>query len=275
MKKIGHTRHQDSRDQLRSHNTNQLIQRPVKKINTLVNPSKYPIKLIDYQKVLAVHSLDQNKNHLNQAGLTFREILHHGPFEHLSRLKLLTSIPHCDLVAINNPQNVSEVAADCTKHMLNEEVKYQPTPNCVSRTTQPVLKQEMRKTLVSWLVEVCEFFKLSVETWFIAVNLVDRYCDRQRIGMEAYQLLGVAAVLIAAKYEEITPPTVKDLVDIAANTYKRQEILEQEQLVLGVLQFDVAVPTTHRFIQRFCWLIQADRVNYHLACYLGEISLLE
>ena len=116
---------------------------------------------------------------------------------------------------------MAEVASECTRHMIASEGLYQPSTECIGREKQPELKKEMRKTLVSWLVEVCTYFKLSVETWYIAVNIVDRFSDKYPVGIDKYQLLGVTAVLIASKYEEISPPTVNDLVDISAETYQR------------------------------------------------------
>ena len=73
--------------------------------------------------------------------------------------------------------------------------------------------------------------------------------------MKDYQLLGVTALLIASKFEEITPPSVKDLVKISANAYTREDILKYECMVLQTLEFDFTVPTAHRFIERFCNLV--------------------
>ena len=104
---------------------------------------------------------------------------------------------------------------------------------------------------------------------------MDRYCDRREVSLEHYQLLGITSVFIAAKYEEISPPSIEALVDITAETYGREQILRQEYHTLQVLEFDITVPTVYRFIERFCSLIQADQVNLHLACYLGEIAMLK
>lgn len=40
------------------------------------------------------------------------------------------------------------------------------------------------------------------------------------------QLVGVAALLMASKYEEIYPPELRDLVYITDRAYNKQEILE-------------------------------------------------
>jgi cyclin B len=133
----------------------------------------------------------------------------------------------------------------------------------------------MRKTLVSWLMECCLFFRLQTETWYITINIIDRYCDARKVSLKDYQLLGVTALLIASKFEEITPPSVKDLVKISANAYTREDILKYECMVLQTLEFDFTVPTTHRFIERFCNLVQTNATNSHLAQYIGELSMLK
>ena len=46
------------------------------------------------------------------------------------------------------------------------------------------------------------------------------------------QLVGVAALLIATKYEEIYPPTVKDFIYLTDNTYTKSQILKMEESIL-------------------------------------------
>ena len=53
----------------------------------------------------------------------------------------------------------------------------------------------------------------------MTVNLVDRYCEKVEVPRSEYQLLGVTAMLIACKYEEIFVPKIEDFVDITDNTY--------------------------------------------------------
>lgn len=53
------------------------------------------------------------------------------------------------------------------------------------------------------------------------MNIVDRYCQASKVPRSEYQLLGVTAMLIAAKYEEIYVPKIEDFVDITDNTYSK------------------------------------------------------
>jgi hypothetical protein len=57
-------------------------------------------------------------------------------------------------------------------------------------------------------------FKLMPETLFITVNLIDRFLSKYSIEKSQVQLVGVTSLLIATKYEEIYPPTLKDFIYI-------------------------------------------------------------
>lgn len=52
------------------------------------------------------------------------------------------------------------------------------------------------------------------ETLFITVNLIDRFLSKYSIEKSQVQLVGVTSLLIATKYEEIYPPTLKDFIYI-------------------------------------------------------------
>ncbi|KAI8710913.1 Cyclin N-terminal domain-containing protein [Fusarium sp. LHS14.1] len=58
----------------------------------------------------------------------------------------------------------------------------------------------MRSYLIDFLIETHAAFALLPETLFLTVNLLDRYCSKRVIYKQSYQLVGCAALLIAAKY---------------------------------------------------------------------------
>ena len=79
----------------------------------------------------------------------------------------------------------------------------------------------MRAILVDWIIEVHLKFKLLPETLFITVSLIDRYLEQIQIKRTNLQLVGVTAMLIASKYEEIYAPEVRDFVYITDNAYTK------------------------------------------------------
>ncbi len=64
-------------------------------------------------------------------------------------------------------------------------------------------------------------------------------------------MLGVAALLIATKYEEIYPPELKDLLSVSENKFTKEEVLKLEFDILTTLDFNFFVPSLLRFLQRY------------------------
>ena len=94
------------------------------------------------------------------------------------------------------------------------------------------INEKMRSILIDWLVEVHLKFKLVPESLYLTVNLIDRFLEKEQVNRQKLQLIGVTAMLIACKYEEIYPPIVKDFVYITDNAYTKEEILEMERKML-------------------------------------------
>lgn len=137
------------------------------------------------------------------------------------------------------------------------------------------IHDKMRAILVDWLIEVHQKFKLQRETLYITVALIDRYLAAQQCSKSELQLVGVTAMLIACKYEEIYPPELKDFVYITARAYTKEDVLQMEFRILSVLQFDVTFPTPLRFLERFQRLLSEDRETSLFAQYLLELALVD
>ncbi|KAM7290422.1 G2/mitotic-specific cyclin-A-like [Ixodes scapularis] len=151
--------------------------------------------------------------------------------------------------------------------------KLTPKPTYMSK--QPDITSSMRAILVDWLVEVAEEYRLHPETLFLGVSYVDRFLSAMSVIRNKLQLVGTAALYIAAKFEEIYPPEVSEFVFITDDTYTKQQVLRMEQLVLKVLSFDMAAPTIYYFLLRFAEVGKAPDTVKHLAHYLCELTFLE
>jgi hypothetical protein len=82
-------------------------------------------------------------------------------------------------------------------------------------------------------------------------------------------------MVIATKYEEIYPPTVKDFIYVSSNAYTRPQILTMEKEILFNLQFQMTETSPYRFLERYAKIAQADSVLFFLAQYLLELALLD
>ena len=113
------------------------------------------------------------------------------------------------------------------------------------------------------------------ESLYLTVMLIDRYLEKKQVRRSKLQLVGVAALLLAAKYEEIYPPELRDLVHITDRAYNKQEILEMESEIAISLDYQLTIPTVHSFLCRYLKAAHADRTMVQLACYLAERTLQE
>ena len=144
---------------------------------------------------------------------------------------------------------------------------------------QADVNEKMRAILIDWLVEVHLKFKLMVETLYLTVNLIDRFLEKEPIKRNQLQLVGVTAMFIASKYEEIYAPECRDFVYISDKAYTREQILKMEGSMLAKLSFQLTTPNAFVFLKRFskvAGIISTSRSKTELlAHYLVELTLQE
>lgn len=64
------------------------------------------------------------------------------------------------------------------------------------------------------------------ETLFLTINIIDRFLEQQSTVRKELQLVGVTAMLLACKYEEVSVPIVNDFVLITDKAYTSKEVLD-------------------------------------------------
>lgn len=179
-------------------------------------------------------------------------------------------IDSCDA---KNPLAVTDYVEDLYAYYRKMENSSCISPNYMGQ--QFDINEKMRAILIDWLIEVHYKFELRHETLFLTVNLIDRFLEKQSVVRKKLQLVGLVAMLLACKYEEVSVPVVDDLVFISDKAYSRQEVLEMESLILNTLQFNMSVPTPYVFMRRFLKAAQSDRKLELLSFFLVELSLVE
>lgn len=160
-------------------------------------------------------------------------------------------MPDCDREGAFACQNVVEFASDCVKNMQLRETQFRADAACVSGTHQPEISDRMRGILVDWLIGVHKKYLLRLETLYLTIDMIDRYCELKMVSRKHFQLLGITALFVASKYQEIYPPEMRDFTKITDNTYSREDIMHQEEVLLHTLNFDVNMPTVLFFLDRF------------------------
>jgi G2/mitotic-specific cyclin-B, other len=88
-------------------------------------------------------------------------------------------------------------------------------------------------------------------------------------------LVGVSALLIACKYEEIYPPELKDFVFITDRAYTKEDVLTMEFLILSSLSFELSFPTSFRFLERYMRILGEDANVMMMSLFFMELSLVD
>lgn len=149
-----------------------------------------------------------------------------------------------------------------------------PNPEYMDGQTE--INWQMRQTLVDWLLQVHLRYHMLPETLWIAVNIVDRFLTKRIVSVLKLQLVGVTAMFIAAKYEEILAPSVDEFVYMTENGYTRDEILKGERIVLQTLEFKIS-----HYCSPYSWMRKISKADDYdiqtrtLSKFLTEVTLLD
>ncbi|XP_076917165.1 G2/mitotic-specific cyclin C13-1-like [Bidens hawaiensis] len=185
-----------------------------------------------------------------------------------------------DALTSVDPQMCEAYVSDIFDYLHNMEMegKRRPMADYIEKVQKDVTVN-MRSVLIDWLVEVAEEYKLLPDTLYLTISYIDRFLSSNVLNRQRLQLLGVSSMLIASKYEEISPPHTEDFCYITDNTYTKQEVVKMEADVLKTLKFEMGNPTVRTFLRWF----QIGQEDYNepnlqlefLSYYLAELSLLE
>ena len=187
---------------------------------------------------------------------------------------LPSTVQSCLVAAgIYSPGTVDEYASSIYKNLRDREHRYHVTEDVFAeqRSVQP----QMRAVLVDWLVEVHQRFELEPQTLYLTVNYVDRYLAQVPVVIQRFQLVGVTALLIASKFEEIYPCDMDDLLYICERSYSKADLVECERDLLNAFAFNLAVPTVNSFLGYFLEHCEEDELTKQLANFFADCSLLD
>jgi cyclin B len=140
---------------------------------------------------------------------------------------------------------------------------------------QSDINSKMRAILVDWLLEVQYKFKLQDAALWLCINILDRFLEHVPTARSDLQLVGIASLLIACKFEEIYPPKIRHWVNITDYAYTKDQVLKMEAKILLQLDYQICVPTGYHFMIRYLNLVNASDQIRHLSLYYAERNLQE
>ena len=195
---------------------------------------------------------------------------------------------------------------DIYEYFRSKEADTDVTLTSTYMNGQPHINAAMRSILMDWLIEVNLKMKHVPATLYLIVNIVDRYLSKATVKRSELQLVGVTALFIASKYEEIYQCELEEMVLICDNAYTESEasvgqnqyliicshhplnnfalipayfpsylkVLDMERQILQTIEYQLIVPSAHFFLATYIEVDYANKSIEHLAHFILDGTLL-
>ena len=181
-----------------------------------------------------------------------------------------------DTSKVNNVQIPKDYLNIIYYNLLIEEEKgINPMPDYTYLTRQNEINEKMRNILIDWLIDVHFKFGFTDETLFMTISIIDRYLSISQITRANFQLLGITALMIACKHEEIDLPKIDDFIYITDNAYVKSEVIKMEFDVLSKLNFAFLYPSPIKFFEYLSFHFNFEKKHHMMGKYLMETFLLD
>ena len=109
----------------------------------------------------------------------------------------------------------------------------------------------------------------------MTVSITDRFMQDDCVPKKMLQLVGVTAMFVASKFEEMYPPEIGDFAFVTDNTYTKFQIRQMEMKILRALNFSLGRPLPLHFLRRASKIGEVDVELHTLAKYLMELTMLD
>jgi len=260
------------------------VTRAATMVNNGISNQKANLKMQGKENVVA--SIKENTKPVRQTRVAARrlskpkpaEIEEAQPMELVidAHLRLPEGVVDIDAADSANPQLCAEYAPEIYAYLRSLEagVGYMVKEDYLAGCP---ITGKMRAVLVDWLVEVQQQFRLLQETLFMTMSIIDRYLAKEgkTIHRSQLQLVGVSAMFLASKVEEIFAPEISDFVYITDNAYTGEEIKHMELKIINALNFDLCRPISLNFLRRFSKAGDVDLLQHSVAKFILEQGLLD
>ena len=159
--------------------------------------------------------------------------------------------------------------------LIEEEKDISAMPIYEEIKSQKEINLQMRSILVDWIIDVHYKFGFTDETLFMTIFTIDRYISIKQISRIKFQLLGITAMLLACKHEEINVPKIEDFIYITDNAYNKNEVTHMENDILNALNFELLYPSPIKFYEILSLKFNFDKFQHLLGKYLMESFLID
>ncbi len=243
---------------------------------------KYQISKMEIEsgnkKICSIDSIKSLKEKKNKKKEDSTKVLKNKDKENKKEEKIINiDIPI--EIKKKDPQFMFEYIEDILETLLIEE------NNCLKKkyinphyleNPDSELTPEMRTVAVDWLVLIHhKIFKFKENTFFLAVQLFDRFLSDIILTVEKTELLLLTSFALASKHEEVEYVNMQETLQLAQNKFTKEQIINMEYEILKQIKFEVLAPTMCDFFKIFAFLINLNNDKLFQGLYILNIILVD
>ena len=174
-------------------------------------------------------------------------------------------------------KNAGEYIDDILNNLLEEEKNSEIKISNTYFQFQTDINNKMRAILIDWLIDVHLKFNFKQETLYITIHIIDSYLSLKKIQRCNFQLLGVTALVIACKQNEIIFHKLKEYCYITDNAYSEEDIKDMEYKILSTLKFNILNPSSLSFFEIYGnkYDFSQDKKKFDFGQFLMESFYLD
>ena len=116
----------------------------------------------------------------------------------------------------------------------------------------PYLNPEIRTRMINWMMEVFYIFNSEQTTFFLAVNIFNKYLNSTKkiVKDTDIHLIGIVCIYISSKMEDIFPIKMCHIIkNIGHNKFTKKQIIKSELQILKDINYNIINISTYDFLE--------------------------
>ncbi|KAI4292536.1 G2/mitotic-specific cyclin 2 [Pancytospora philotis] len=157
---------------------------------------------------------------------------------------------------------------------IDQVVDYYESLDTVFCYVEKDITYEMRSLLVDWIISCSENLRLSDDTLYLSVHLIDRFLSGRALSTAKLQLVGITALVVAAKYEEVVCPDLSSFLLLTDKSFAEEDIKRAEKFMLYSLDYRLEFVSPLYFLRRAARANNYEARSRRMAKYFLELMAL-
>ena len=168
-----------------------------------------------------------------------------------------------------------EYVNEIYRNLLQDEMNLKAKPIYGYMYKQPQINEKMRVILIDWIINIHFQFKLTPQSLYTTVFIIDTYLSMKPVKKNEFQLLGLTAFLIACKTQEVYCPNLEILINSTDGACDKESVLKMENDIVNTLNFDLYAPSPDDFYGILSTAFKFNSLQKNFGKYFMEYSLYD